>query len=249
MTAAAPFDAGILAGLLEAARDAEGTARAGELPSPPDLEAAYRTQAARWTARRVPGWKVAVDGSGASLFAPLDPLVTTTSAPWKRSLEIEIAFVLSADLPVRSGRPYARAEVEAAIASVHLGLELVGSRLSEGSAAPFPLFLADALANAGYVLGPPLAEFWVPGTPLRVKAGARTLFDGVAHHSRGDPILPLLAHANRTRGGWGDLEAGQVVTTGALCGVLAVAEPGAVAVTLGATRLVVDLAGRGHCEG
>lgn len=239
-----PFDAGRLAALLEEARRTGRAMPARTLPIPPDAATAYRVQAARSDGRRVPGWKVALDGEGRSIAAPLDPVGTADApVPWRPGLaiEVEIAFVLAADLPARPDRPYARDEVEGAVGSVHLGVEVVASRIAEGSGAPFPLFLADALANAGYVFGPALAEPPVQGSTLRVEHRGRVLFDGVAAHAQADPLLPLVARANRPDPGWGDLHRGQVVTTGSLCGVLVPDGPGDLVVALGATRMVARL--------
>ena len=45
-----------------------------------------------------------------------------------------------------------------------------------------------------------------------------TIYDQPAVHGNGDPMTPFLAWANRKSDDLGSLKAGQIVTTGSLCG-------------------------------
>ena len=160
-------------------------------------------------------------------------------------VEVEIAVRLGAGLPPRPGRPYGRDEVAAAVAAVHLGVEIIDSRLVEGGAAPLPLFLADALGNGGYVLGPALAGLpdlaaAPPGIAIDLDGAA--LHAGTARHPNGDPLAPLVALA-----GWAGarhgLAAGTVATTGSLCGVVALPRSGLLRATVAGLGTVEVLFG------
>ena len=216
------------------------------LASPPDTATAFAVQAEVATRLQTPvrGWKVAIGPGANPIAAPLHPLVDVASGqsgfPWHAhtGLEVELAFRLSDDIDVLSGRQWSRDEILSAIDSVYLGVEIIGGRLVEGSSAPFPLFLADALDNAGYLIGPSLERKVLD----RVARGAVSLsvsgsasWNGMASHANGDPLAPLLAVANSPETYLNVLRAGQIVTTGALCGALAVSGAGAVDIVFDAT--------------
>jgi 2-keto-4-pentenoate hydratase len=128
------------------------------------------------------------------------------------------------DLPCRLGKPYSRNEIEAAASGIYLGMEIIDSRLVEGSNSPFELFLADSLANGGYVLGPRVPRELLTGNSaaLTVSAGAQPIHVGQAKHPSGDPLAPLVAYANDPSDQLGGLRSGQVITTGSLCGVISI---------------------------
>lgn len=231
------FDAARLVRLLVAARRDGRRLAAADLPLPPDLAAAEAVQAAvvRALGVETPGVKVAIGPAGRPVAAPLVPFVEAAGgAPpcfaWRPGMlvEVEIAVRLGASLPPRPGGLYGREEVAAAVVAVHLGIEIIDSRLVEGGAAPLPLFLADALGNGGYVLGPALAglpDLDADPPSLAIALDGAALFAGAARHPNGDPLAPLVALA-----GWAGarhgLAAGTVATTGSLCGVVALPRPG-----------------------
>ncbi len=104
-------------------------------------------------------WKVTVSPDGQAVTAPLHPYAEASSGaqiPWVKGMkfEAEIAVRLGSDLPVRRDGGYSRAEVVDAVATVHLGAELLVSAIEESGKVSFLLFLADRLGNSGYVLGP-----------------------------------------------------------------------------------------------
>ncbi|MGQ0566619.1 MAG: hypothetical protein ACT4OK_16325 [Gemmobacter sp.] len=238
------FDATIGAGAdlaLALAKAAQSGTRvaAGHLVTPASHAGAMAVQAGtlRLLGARVRGWKLAIGPQGAAVAAPLIAVVhlpgpvdgAITFHPASGSaIEVEVAFRLSHDLPPRR-TPYDLA----AITAVHLGVEVIGHRLDTGAASPFALFLADRLGNDGYLTGPPLAAplarallasadapHW---PPMQVAIAGRPVFDGPARHPNGHPLLPLLAYANAQTGRLGGLRAGQVITTGSFCGLLACA--------------------------
>jgi 2-keto-4-pentenoate hydratase len=227
---------------------------ASDLAVPPNLEAAAAAQSVLFRGsghnelRPVAGWKVAIGPGGVPVSAPLHPLVEAafrvdqeapgasmraaeaTSTPWREGMafEIEIAVRLGSDLPPRPGRRYDRAEIVDAVETVYAGLEIIDSRLDEGSQAPFPLFMADWLGNSGYVVGAVLRDcleesFGVHD--LSVTADGKSLFSRTVAHPNADPLAPLIAYSNRPLDALGGLKAGQIVTTGSLCGVLPLTSP------------------------
>jgi 2-keto-4-pentenoate hydratase len=239
---------GALEAILADARRTGKRVRAKDLVPPADLAAAAAAQARiyRSVAADVKGWKVGLRPDKLAVAAPLFPLHETptdkassvAAIPWRPgiAIEVEIAVRLAADLPVRADRLYQREDIAKAIASVHLGLEVVDDRVVEGSEAPLLIFLADALGNGGYVLGPQipgrLAKELV-GQNITILLSGESLFSAAAVHPNGDPLTPLLAYAQTPSDALGGLKAGQVITTGNLCGVLDVPRPGRIDVLFG----------------
>ncbi|MEI6894148.1 MAG: hydratase [Colwellia sp.] len=71
----------------------------------------------------------------------------------KVRIEPEIVFVLNKDLPARD-EDYSEEEINEAIGSCHMALELMQSRFANDSTALFPERLADGLLNQGLYIGP-----------------------------------------------------------------------------------------------
>ena len=110
-----------------------------------------------------------------------------------------------------------------------LGIEVVGGRFDSAASVPFLSFLADNLGNRGYVVGesvPLSALSEVNGLACDVTLNGQPLYEAPASHPAGDPLLPLLAYANAQSDNLGGLKAGQLVTTGSLCGVLPIRAAG-----------------------
>jgi 2-keto-4-pentenoate hydratase len=232
---------GALEAILADARRTGKRVRAQDLVPPADLPAAAAAQARifRSIAADVNGWKVGVRPDKPAVAAPLFPLYemstdkpsSVAAIPWRPgiAIEVEIAVRLAADLPVRTDRLYQREDIASAIASVHVGLEVVDNRVVEGSEAPLLIFLADALGNGGYVLGPQIPGRFAKelvGQNITILLSGEPLFSAAAVHPNGDPLTPLLAYALAPSDALGGLKAGQVITTGNLCGVLDVPRPG-----------------------
>jgi len=146
--------------------------------------------------------------------ALLDPIV-----------EAEIFFRLGADLPPRD-TPWTRAEVAAAIAAVHAGIEVAECRFPTAALPPHSAILADGSGNGHYVLGPEIP----PGTDLAamavtVSVDGRLRRSGSGAEVMGDPLLSVVWLANR-RNALGDgLRAGEWISSGTCTGMLA-AQPG-----------------------
>ncbi len=172
----------------------------------------------------VGGWKVAIP-NGAPGYAPMFAAnIRESGSRWAIPqegflVEIELAFTLKSDLPVRPGRPYSRDEVLAALDHAVVGIELIASRFEKSPpTAPFPAWLADNMGNAGYVTGAA-----IPVAAFKDMTGFRTVYraDGVVAqevtgHPLGDPLAPIVACASDEANAFGGFKAGQIVTTGSL---------------------------------
>ena len=208
---------------------------------PASREAAMAAQAAcvALLGKPVAGWKVAIGPGGIPLAAPMLELHDAQAAapvgcrvPALKAIEVEFAFRLRADLPARVGAPYGRDEVLGCVAAIHLGIELISFRLQEEAKVDLPLFLADRLGNGGYVLGPQVDRSTLEtaigrraSQDLRVLVDGETRYSAKPSHPNDDPLAPLVAYANAQNDALGGLRAGQIITTGSLCGVIAAAPP------------------------
>ncbi len=196
--------------------------------------AVQRAFAESW-AEPVAGWKLAIRADGEAIGAPMFDCVRVDEAnaasfphDGTEGIEVEICFTLSADIPAAAAGPLTRADLREFIDKVHLGAELLRYRLVEKNQVPFPLFLADRLANHGFVIGPEVDKYIrdvfagngenLP--QLTVTEGSVSLFDAGVKHPNGDPLAPLVAFANAAFNTGEMLKAGNVVTTGSLCGAI-----------------------------
>ncbi|TKT56065.1 2-keto-4-pentenoate hydratase [Agrobacterium sp. LC34] len=196
--------------------------------------AAQRAFAESW-AEPVAGWKLAIRPDGEAIGAPMFDCVRVDDAnaasfphDGTEGIEVEICFTLSADIPAATSGPLTRADLIRYIDKVHLGAELLRYRLAEKNQVPFPLFLADRLANHGFVIGPEVDKGVVnlfagngENLPqLTVTEGPVSLFDATVEHPNGDPLAPLVTFANTAFNKGDMLKAGNVITTGSLCGAI-----------------------------
>lgn len=146
----------------------------------------------------------------------LDPLV-----------ECEFFFRLGAALPPRVGT-YDAAEVAAAVASVHAGVEIAECRFPLDALPPIPAILADGAASGRYIVGVEIVDWRTRdlaamSVVLEVNGSVRRTGSGA--DVMGDPLAPLVWLAN-ARSAWGDgLAAGALVSTGTATGML-LAKPG-----------------------
>jgi 2-keto-4-pentenoate hydratase len=128
-------------------------------------------------------------------------------------IEAEIAVCFGRDLPLRA-EPYLRVEILAAIASLHVAMELVDTRLKDPEKAG-PLWrLADSLMNGGLVLGeaiPNWRRLDSSGLTVRVLADASCLAETLSLPPLDDLFYCLpwwIEHV-------GGAQSGDTVTTGA----------------------------------
>ncbi|WP_162695997.1 2-keto-4-pentenoate hydratase [Agrobacterium tumefaciens] len=196
--------------------------------------AVQRSFAGCWR-KPVGGWKLAIRPDGKAVGAPMfdccevnEASIASFPLHGTEGVEVEICFTLCADIPAATAGPLTRAELTRYIDKVHLGAELLRYRLVEKNQVPFPLFLADRLANHGFVIGPEVDKGIVDvfagngeNLPqLTVTEGSAQLFDATVKHPNGDPLAPLVAFANAAFNKGDMLKAGNVVTTGSLCGAI-----------------------------
>ena len=222
-----------LAKLLNDARADGRTVALPEGLAPADIPAAMRVQAEAFTARgeTVAGWKVAVNPEFGPVAAPIAARLTVPSGatiplpgPGFIGIELEVALRLKADVPTGADR----AALLAATDAIVVGIEICATRYAEPKAAPFPAFVADEMANLGYVLGAAVPIAKAPpleALTCRLAFDGKTVFEGPARHAAGDPLGWAITWAAGPRDALGGLKAGQFVTTGNLCGLLPVEAP------------------------
>ncbi len=199
-----------------------------------DLDAAYAVQDAVVAAlgARTAGYKVAATSKIAQEHLGLDgPLTGRLLAdrifPSPASLkgdsqrffvvEPEYAFTMAKDLPPR-GTPYAKAEVAAAVASLHPVFEIVGSAYGEawreaGAAA----LIADNAVHTAMVVGPATQDWQAldfnrHAVSLSVDGKLHSKGEGI--RAMGGPLETLVWLAGHLNGRGLGLKAGDLVTTG-----------------------------------
>lgn len=195
---------------------------------PLDANAALAIQAAvmQQLGEHIGGWKCGLVADHPVLMAPIHGGTIESASPCpvfasagRVRVEPELAFVLRHDLPARS-EPYMPAEVDAAIARVHLALELIGSRYTDPAAVSFDDNLADGLLNQGLLIGPEISAtastFDKMTIRVQLEDGSDTTQDG--KHPNGNPRAPLYWLAEFLRGRGAGLQAGQAVITGSYAG-------------------------------
>jgi 2-keto-4-pentenoate hydratase len=220
-----------------AARDLADRRRAGRLgpglaadARPADLAAglALQRRVAALIGEPIGGWKCAMPVTGRTIVAPIfAPTIRRTSPTALRvrgggvaTIEPEVAFVLAHDLPPRE-RPYAEADVRAAISATHVVLELIGNRYTDPAAVTFPEMLADFVNNQGLYVGSkiddgPNRALDRVAITIDTPTGRLMTLDG--RHPDGHPLMPLSWLANFLPTQGDHLRAGQIVTTGSYAG-------------------------------
>jgi len=210
---------------------------------------AFAVQAAVWTKlvgpQRPTAWKVgaasptAVPVSGAVFPAQLQ----TSPGHFRRSdflslgIEAEIALRFGRDLPARETL-YPRNEILDAVATAHVAMEIVGTRLADREAAG-PLWrLADNLVNGALVIGDAIPGWRQLDYP---QLTARSSIDDalVAEATGAIPLGDICHCLPWWVGHIGGVHAGDVVTTGTWNGARWLDQPG---------RLRVEFAGLGSAE-
>lgn len=129
--------------------------------------------------------------------------------------EAEIAFVLGADLPSPHSTP---AEVAAAVATVHVAIEIVDSRIADWKIT-FADTVADNGSSAFFVLageGLPLAGLDLEGAAMTMTFNGETVSTGIGAAALGNPLnaAAWLASTLAERGE--PLRKGDVLLAGAL---------------------------------
>jgi len=233
------MDADRLAAILIAARQSGhrlATLAPEDTPSSAADGYAVQETIARRLGLAIAGWKVgAPSPSAAPLAGPiLEGYLKESPAQFAllpnalRTVEAELAFRLGADLPPR-GNAYSEADVWDAVASLHVGIEILESSYLDRLKLPEAAVLADLNNNGGYSVGPAIADWRSRdlATPEAV-----LLIDGkeIRRAHAGTPgghpqrLVTWLANHAAARGTY--LKRGQVITTGSHTGMID-APPGA----------------------
>ena len=141
----------------------------------------------------------------------------------KVRIEPEIAFVLAKSLPANP-EGYSEEQINDAIGSCHMALELIQSRFANDSGAEFYEVLADCLVNQGLFIGPEIERekaFLTTKVDISITQGEQEqTFSG--EHPNSLPAQPIYWLINfMTRRGT-DFLAGEAIITGSYCGVVEV---------------------------
>lgn len=136
-------------------------------------------------------------------------------------VEPEIAFVLNKSLPAKP-EGYTENEINDAIGSCHMALELIQSRYTDTQDVEFCEKLADGLFNQGLYIGPEIErEKAFAATQINITIEQDThvqTFSG--QHPNPTPQGPIYWLINyMTRRGT-SFEAGEAIITGSYCGVV-----------------------------
>lgn len=147
-------------------------------------------------------------------------------------VEPEIAFVLGADLPAQQD-DYSQQEIDTAIGSCHMALELIQSRFADDSGSEFLEALADGLVNQGLFLGPEInREQAFTASHINIEISQldqQQTFDGV--HPNQAPVSPIYWLINYMSKRGVSFQKGQAIITGSYCGVVNLAFDQATKVT------------------
>lgn len=199
---------------------------------PRSLDEGYRIQdvmAAR-SGKAALGWKLAITSeAGQRRLGISEPLAGRLFAgfvlgdgarldagPMKmRVVEGEFAFRLGRDLPP-SVKPYALEEVMAAVADLHLAIEVPDSRFEHLAEMDAPGTVADDGFAGWFILGPKVAawrDLDLPARAVRAIRNGRTAAEGpIKALAEPSQMLFWLAQDRAKRGD--GLKAGDVITTG-----------------------------------
>jgi 2-keto-4-pentenoate hydratase len=199
--------------------------------TPITLAEAYRWQDAV-LARLGPvvGWKVGSDSPASEPFRAGLTAPTLHQSPARLSregfnvigVEAEIVYTLARPLPVQA-EPYTRAEVLAAIGSVHAGIEIVDTRFAAWGIVDRASQIVDQFNHGALIIGEGRGDDFEidPGTQMvQLDLNGETVIRKAGGNSAGDAVNLLIWLANGGASSQGGLAAGATVTTGSWTGTL-----------------------------
>ncbi|TEW54147.1 hydratase [Psychromonas sp. RZ22] len=145
-------------------------------------------------------------------------LVKSTEAG-KTLIEPEIAFVLGADLPAREDA-YTNEEIDNAIASTHMALELLQRRYAPNDDLTFFDKLADCLLNQGIFVGPEITKAQAyDAATIKLSINGES-YDGKHPNLSAHTPVYWLINFMRERGV--SFKKGQTIITGSYAGAIEV---------------------------
>lgn len=197
---------------------------------PTNLEDALAIQAATVEAsgKKIAGWKCLVPLKPEQVI--VGPVLEGTvqqgaeclvecTEPGKTLIEPEIAFVLGADLPARN-EDYTEAEIDDAIASAHMALELLQRRYAPSDDLIFADRQADCLLNQGIFVGPEITkEQAYDAAEIKLSIDDKS-YDG--KHPNLSAQAPIYWFVNFISKRGISLEKGQTIITGSYAGAIEV---------------------------
>jgi 2-keto-4-pentenoate hydratase len=138
-------------------------------------------------------------------------------------IECEFTFALAADLPARPA-PYTRAEVAAAVATVHAGIEVVAGHLQDWIHQDVWSVIADNGTDGAVIVGEggPLGDVDLAAAPVTLRRNGEVAREGSGADVLGDPLDAFHWLANARRAAGDGLRAGMYCNTGtatAICPV------------------------------
>ncbi|PMJ91720.1 hydratase [Vibrio sp. 10N.261.55.A7] len=138
-------------------------------------------------------------------------------------IEPEIAFVLNQDLPANTDG-YSEAQINEAIGSCHMALELMQSRFADDSGAEFFEKLADGLVNQGLYVGPEIdRETAFNASTIDITVTQQDQVQKFAgKHPNTMPATPIYWLINTMVRRGVDFKAGEAIITGSYCGIVEV---------------------------
>ncbi|WP_431284589.1 2-keto-4-pentenoate hydratase [Humitalea sp. 24SJ18S-53] len=231
-----------------------GGSRLAKLPDglqPATIAQAYAIQdAVNLALGPVAGWKVSpLRGTDPPNCAPIgaalihaSPARLASGALPGAEIEGEVAVTLGRDLPPRA-TPYGPDDLGAAIASVHLAVEVLSSRFQDRKAVPPLGVVADSQGNAAVVLGPARGDWRdleLGGVAMRLLVGGAEVASVAGGADTANVLASLAWLANHAAARMGGLRRGDVVITGARAGPRPIG--------LGATTVVADAPDLGRVE-
>lgn len=207
--------------------------RGGVLPAdcrPTNLEDALEIQAATVEAsgKKIAGWKCLVPLNPEQIIvAPVlegtvqqgEECVVKCTEPGKTLIEPEIAFILGADLPARD-EAYTEQEIDNAIASAHMALELLQRRYTPDDNIIFADRQSDCLLNEGIFVGPEITKAQAYDAAKIKLSIDETSYDGEHPNLSAQAPVYWLINFMRARGiSFGK---GQAIITGSYAGAIEV---------------------------
>lgn len=153
----------------------------------------------------------------AALESSADPVKSPVGTD---GIELEVAVKIGKDLP-KIDRPYTVDDAREAIGSLHLILELIGSRFNDrGAVSPFSA-IADCQNNEAVVIGPALPDWQtvdLSSLALSLSVDGKEPFVVETGPDLDSILAQLVWLANHTAERTGGLRAGDLVITGARIG-------------------------------
>lgn len=217
---------------------------------PPDLKPVTRAEGyaiqahlERRSRDPIAGWKIAATSTAGQQHIGVDgPIAGRLLAEFLREdgagislasnrmrvAEPEFAFRFAHDLPARP-EPYSQGEVMAAVADLHLAIELPDSRFADFAKAGGPSLIAEAACARDLVAGAAVTADWraldLSKHPVLGRVEGRYERQGSGGNVLGDPRIALAWLVNELSALGIGVKAGELVTTGASVPPLEI-EPG-----------------------